>query len=69
MKIPKNYDVVGKEPPNWDKGTNPMDNPQIEPRSSIPDTPGEKTQNMTSVTEVTKGQPFGKGGSGYTNKD
>lgn len=70
MKIPKDFDVVGKDPPNFDKGTNPFDNPQIQPSTGpVPETPGEKASNSTSPEMISKGQPFAesrKGGAGYT---
>lgn len=65
MKIAKNYDVVHKGPPDFSKGTNPFDNPGIEPMKSVPETPGEKAENFTTAAEMNKKQPFGKGGSGY----
>lgn len=66
MKIPKNMDVVSKEAPAYNKGTNFFDNPQIEPHTSaIPDSPGEKAMNDTAAHSQTSKQPFGKGGTGY----
>ncbi len=66
MKIPKNYDVVSNCP-DGNKGTLPWDNPGIAPRTTpVPETPGEKVSNDPTQFEMNKGQPFGKGGSGYT---
>jgi len=65
MKIAKNYDVVNNTP-DASKGTNPFDNPGIMPNKSIPDCPGEKATNDPAALSTNKGQPFGKGGSGYT---
>lgn len=66
MKIPKNYDVVANTP-DASKGTNPFDNPGIEPSmKAIADTPGEKATNDPAALSTNKGQPFGKGGSGYS---
>ncbi len=68
--IPKNYDVVGKDAISPDKGLNFTENPGIKPGiSKIKDTPGENATNDTSAREINKGQPFGKGGSGYTSKN
>jgi len=67
MKIPKNYDPVSGAHISYSRGTNPQDNPGIQPsEKAIADTPGEKATNEQSAHEMTKGQNFGKGGSGYT---
>ena len=65
MKISKNYDVT-KGAPSFEKGTNPFDNAGIKPNSSIPDTAGQKASNPAAAHSVSKAQPAGKGGSGYT---
>jgi len=69
MKIPKNFDVVYKPSPAADKGTPFGSYDGINPHEkAIPETPGEKASNDPSGYEMSKGQPFGPGGSGYTNK-
>ena len=66
MKVPKNFDPRNGAP-DISKGTNPFDNPGITPSSkAIAMTPGEKESNPGKAYEINKGQPFGKGGSGYT---
>lgn len=66
MKIPISYDVVGKEPPSYNKGTDSANNPQIEPyEKAIPQTPGEKAVNSTEPDTMSKGQPFKNKGGGY----
>jgi hypothetical protein len=68
MKVPKSYDVQSKGAIPCEKGTNPFDNPGIKPHeSAIKDTPGESATNPAKAFSQNKGQPFGKGGSGYTN--
>lgn len=70
MKIPTNYDVVNKGAIPASKGTDYCDNPGIMPNEKpIADTPGERATNEESAYSVKKGQPFGKGGSGYTDRD
>lgn len=70
MKVPKNYDVVGKDAISPEKGANFTENPGIQPGiTKIAETPGEKATNDTAGAETNKGQPFGKGGSGYTSKN
>lgn len=69
MHISKKTDVAFTPAPSFEKGTNPFDNEGIKPRSSIPDTPGEKASNETVGRSISKAQPFGKGGTGFTNKD
>lgn len=67
MKIPTNYDVVGKDAPSYEKGTSPFDNPQIAPHeSAIPQTPGEKAVNSTQPDMISKPGPMIKSaGGGY----
>lgn len=68
MKIPKNHNCVTGSAPSFDKGTGPFDNPGIQPvKGEIKDSPGEKQRNSPGVENFKKGQPFGKGGSGYTD--
>lgn len=68
MKIPKNFDVVAKEAPSFSKGTSMENYKGIQPsESNIKDTPGENATNETSAHSMSKGHPFGKGGSGYTS--
>lgn len=70
MKVPKNYDPVSKDAIAPDKGTDFCDNPGIDPGiTPIAMTPGEKSTNDTAGRDISKAQPFGKGGSGYSNKD
>ena len=70
MKIPKNYDVVGKDAISPDKGLNFTENPGIDPSiKAVAMTPGEKATNDTAGLEYTKAQPYGKGGSGYTKNN
>ncbi len=66
MKIPKNHDCVEGAAPKFSQGTNPFNNPGIQPLT-IKETPGEKASNSPQVERTKKGQPFGKGGSGYTD--
>jgi len=69
MKVPKNYDVVNKGAIPFQKGTAPDDYKGIQPEeSNIKDTPGEKATNDPSGMSTNRAQPFGAGGSGYTNK-
>lgn len=66
MKIPLNFDVVDKEPPSADKGTDPFNNPQIMPsKGKIADTPGENAVNSTEPDMINKAQPFKTKGAGY----
>lgn len=67
MKIPKNYDAVARGPVDFEKGTGPFDNPGIKPVKNVADTPGEKAMNEPGANTISKKQPFGKGGSGYTS--
>lgn len=70
MKIPKNYDVVARDAISPEKGANFTENDGIKPGiSKIAETPGEKATNDTAGLEYNKGQPFGKGGSGYSSKN
>jgi hypothetical protein len=64
--ISKDYDPR-KGAPALSSGTDPFDNPGIMPsEKNIAQTPGEKATNPAAAYEVNKGQPYGKGGSGYT---
>ncbi len=68
MKVPKDYDVCGKDVIPPEKGDNFTDNPGIMPSiTKIPLTPGESATNDTAGMETNKAQPFGPGGSGYTS--
>ena len=68
MNIAKNWDPVSKEAPAGEKGTLPQNYKGIQPESgNIKDTPGENATNSTAAHSHSKGQPFGKGGSGYTS--
>ena len=63
MKIPKNFDVVGKPAPSFNKGTDSDNYKGIQPEeSNIKDTPGENATNDVTGMSSSKGQPFGKGG-------
>lgn len=64
MKIAKNYDVL-KGAPSYEKGTAPDANPGIKP-GVTENTPGEKASNPAAAHSMSKAQPFGKGGTGYT---
>lgn len=67
MRIPRDYNVVDRDVIDPAKGTAYDANPGITPSiKAVSDTPGEKATNETSMMETNKGQPFGKGGSGYT---
>ena len=69
MKIPTDFDVVNNPTPSADKGTPFGSYDGINPNEkAIPDTPGEKATSDPCCFEMSKGQPFGAGGSGYTNK-
>lgn len=67
MKIKLDFDVVGSEAPSYDKGTDPLNNPQIAPfEDAIPQTPGEKAVNSTEPDMIDKAQPMkGMDGGGY----
>lgn len=67
MKIPLDYDIVGKEAPSFEKGTSPFDNPQIQPyEKAVPQTPGEKAVNSTEPESFSKAPPMMKdAGGGY----
>ena len=66
MKIPINYDVEGKAAPSYNKGTSPLENPQIAPHeSAIPESADMKASNSTEPETVNKGQPFKTKGGGY----
>lgn len=69
MKVPKNYDCVNKGSIPASKGTSMENYKGIQPEeSNIKDTPGENATNDTAAHSISKGQPFGMGGSGYTGK-
>lgn len=67
MKIPLDFDVVGKAAPDYNKGTSPFENPQIAPyEKAIPETPGEKAVNSTEPDMIDKAPPLKpKSGQGY----
>jgi len=68
MNVPKNYDPLSRGPIAAEKGTNPFDNAGIKPsESAIPETPGMKASNEPKHNTMSKGQPFGSGGTGYTS--
>lgn len=65
MKINKNYDVESSYP-KPSAGTNPFDNPQIQPNDSeVPDSPGERAVNDPAPERLNNPIPGGKKGSGY----
>ena len=62
----KDFDCVGDEAPSPASGTNPFDNPCIQPSTGkIPTTPGENAKNSTAGESMSKAQPSVKKGSGY----
>lgn len=66
MKIPFNFDVVGKDAPSFEKGDAYDKNPGIEPyEKAIPETAGEGASNDVNQFSMNKGQPFKTKGSGY----
>lgn len=70
MQVKKNYDVVASDVIDPKKGTDPCDNPGIMASiSKVKNTPGEDATNETAALDIKKAQPFGKGGSGYSDKD
>ena len=63
----KDYDCAMDEAPSMSSGSNPIDNPGIEPSSGpIKDTPGENATNDVSAESMNKAQPFKCKGSGYS---
>ena len=69
-KIPKDFDLIGKEAPKAESGDLPWDNPGIAASESpIPLTPGEKASNDTAELRSNKDQPKLKCGSGYYDGD
>lgn len=63
----KTYDCANDEAPKMSSGSNPTDNPGIEPfETAIPDTPGEKAVNDVAAESMSKAQPYKCQGSGYT---
>ncbi len=66
MKIPLDFDVVGKEPPNPEKGDDINSSPQEDPyMKAIPETPGENAMNDTEPETISKPQPYKNSGGGY----
>lgn len=66
MKIPKNFDVVGKDAPSFEKGDAYDKNPGIDPyEKAIPETAGEGASNDVNAFSFNKAQPFKEKGSGY----
>lgn len=69
MKIATDFDVVNKPAPSAASGTAFGSYDGINPHEkAIPECPGEKASNDPAAFSMTKAQPFGSGGSGYTNK-
>ncbi len=70
MKIPYSKDVVNDACPSANKGTNPWDNPGIQPHeSAVPDVPGDKAMNPVAPELFSKSAAYkpAKSGSGYTD--
>ena len=68
MKIPLDYDVVDKDPPNPEKGDDINSSPQEDPyMTAIPQTPGEKAVNSTEPDMINKAQPYKNEGGGYNS--
>ena len=63
----KNYNPADGDAPKMSSGSNPFDNPGIQPsETAIKDTPGENATNDVAAESMSKGQPFKCKGSGYT---
>ena len=61
--VAKDFDVVNSPPPM--DGSNFTENPGIEPRTSIPEDPGEKASNDTGPVRTSGKVPGYPKGSGY----
>lgn len=68
MTISRKTDVTSMGSIDPEKGSDFISNPQLKVPKSISDTPGEKASNSPAVHSISKGQPFGKGGSGLGGK-
>jgi hypothetical protein len=66
MKIPHDYDVVSKGAPSFSSGTDPFNNPQIQPASS-PSNEVKPMVNSQTPNYTSKAPPSGKKGSGYNS--
>lgn len=64
--VKKNWDPVSD---SVDMGNKFEEHPGLDASAkNIPETPGENATNDPVAESYNKGQPFGPGGSGYTNK-
>lgn len=64
-KISKSRDLKGTPPPSFSAGTQPWENPGIQPNDPGM-TPGEKASNDVTEFTMSKAQPFKKKGAGVT---